>query len=111
MALPININDLLNGKPVEWERLEFKVDGTKSGPSRDQVEILRKYLADYPITDPMAVADRANRIRFWDQILKPMLADGLLEMLIADKPTSSTQHCRTTNKGRNLFASLKEGGA
>ena len=26
MALPININDLLNGKPVEWERLEFKED-------------------------------------------------------------------------------------
>ena len=23
-ALPINIKDLLNGKPVEWERLEFK---------------------------------------------------------------------------------------
>ena len=24
MALPVNINDLLHGKPVEWERLEFK---------------------------------------------------------------------------------------
>ena len=24
MSLPININDLLQGKPVEWERLEFK---------------------------------------------------------------------------------------
>lgn len=24
MPLPININDLLRGKPVEWERLEFK---------------------------------------------------------------------------------------
>lgn len=24
MVLPINKNDLLNGKPVEWERLEFK---------------------------------------------------------------------------------------
>ena len=24
MALPLNIHDLLNGKPVEWERLEFK---------------------------------------------------------------------------------------
>ena len=24
-ALPININDLLHGKSVEWERLEFKV--------------------------------------------------------------------------------------
>lgn len=24
MSLPININDLLHGKSVEWERLEFK---------------------------------------------------------------------------------------
>ena len=24
MSLPINIHDLLRGKPVEWERLEFK---------------------------------------------------------------------------------------
>lgn len=24
MALPININQLLNGKTVEWDRLEFK---------------------------------------------------------------------------------------
>lgn len=24
MPLPININDLLQGTPVEWERLEFK---------------------------------------------------------------------------------------
>ena len=24
MSLPINIHDLLHGKPVEWERLEFK---------------------------------------------------------------------------------------
>lgn len=26
MALPININDLLTGQTVEWERLEFKSD-------------------------------------------------------------------------------------
>ena len=26
MPLPVNINDLLMGKPVEWERLEFKAD-------------------------------------------------------------------------------------
>lgn len=24
MALPININDLVNGQSIEWERLEFK---------------------------------------------------------------------------------------
>jgi len=41
MALPININDLLNGKPVEWERLEFKAG---SGPNPAQVEQLRKAL-------------------------------------------------------------------
>ena len=86
-------------------------DGTKSGLSRDQVEILRKCLADSPIADLMAVADRANRTKFRDQVLKPMLADGLLEMTIPDKPTSSKQRYRTTDKGRNLLASLKEGGA
>ena len=26
MSLPINIKDLVNGKAVEWERLEFKKD-------------------------------------------------------------------------------------
>ncbi|MDA8258996.1 MAG: putative DNA binding domain-containing protein, partial [Betaproteobacteria bacterium] len=36
-------------------------DGTKSGLSRAQVEILRKCLTDSPIADLMAVADRANR--------------------------------------------------
>lgn len=24
MAVPINIEDLINGHPVEWERIEFK---------------------------------------------------------------------------------------
>ncbi|MDP2792476.1 MAG: hypothetical protein Q8O25_00080 [Sulfurisoma sp.] len=46
-----------------------------------------------------------------DQVLKPMLADGLLEMTIPDKPTSSKQRYRTTDIGRNLLASLKAGGA
>lgn len=26
MALPVNIHELLNGKTVEWDRLEFKKD-------------------------------------------------------------------------------------
>jgi ATP-dependent DNA helicase RecG len=86
-------------------------DGTKSGLSRDQVEILRKCLADSPIADLMAVADRANRTKFRDQVLNPLLADALLEMTIPDKPTSSKQRYRTTDIGRNLLASLKEGGA
>lgn len=85
--------------------------GIKSGLSRNQVEILRKCLANSPIADLMAVADRTNRTKFRDQVIKPMLADDLLEMTIPDKPTSSKQRYRITDKGRNLLASLNEGAA
>lgn len=78
--------------------------GTKSALSRHQVEILRKCLADGEIADLMAIAERADRTKFRDQVLKPLLADGLLEMTIPDKPTSSKQRYRTTDKGRNLLA-------
>ena len=78
--------------------------GTKSGLSRHQVEILRKCLADAEIAELMIIAERANRTKFRDQVLKPLLADGLLEMTIPDKPTSSKQRYRTTDKGRNLLA-------
>ena len=36
MALPININELIHGSTVEWERIEFS-EGTKSGLGWDQV--------------------------------------------------------------------------
>jgi len=84
-------------------------DGTRSGLSQDQVEILRKCLADSPIADLMAVAGRTNRTKFRDQVIKPMLADGLLEMTIPDKPTSSRQRYRTTDKGRTLLATMAGG--
>jgi ATP-dependent DNA helicase RecG len=32
MPLPININDLLSGAPVEWERLEFKTMQVNGSP-------------------------------------------------------------------------------
>jgi len=80
--------------------------GTKSGPSRDQVEILRMCLVKGEISDLMAAVERTNRTKFRDQVLKPLLADGMLEMTIPDKPTSSRQGYRTTEKGRNLLATL-----
>jgi hypothetical protein len=62
MALPINIHELIHGSTVEWERIEFKegwnpeikpadnwripsdtsVQGTKLGPSGDQVALIQK---------------------------------------------------------------------
>ena len=82
--------------------------GTKSGLSRDQVEILRKSLSEQPITELMVLAKRRNRTKFRDQVLRPLLEVGLLEMTIPDKPRSSEQKYRLTAKGRDLLAELDE---
>jgi len=79
MALPININELIHGSTVEWERIEFKegwnpdikpaenrwippnisVQGIKLGLSRDQVVFMQnnniengdQYLSDIDVGD------------------------------------------------------------
>jgi ATP-dependent DNA helicase RecG len=77
--------------------------GTKSGPSRDQAEILRKCLTESAIRDLMELVDRSNRSKFRDQVLKPMLEANWVEMTIPDKPTSSNQRYRTTATGKALL--------
>ncbi len=42
--------------------------GTKSGPSRDQVEILRNCMAEPAIAELMTLAGRSNRTKFRDQV-------------------------------------------
>lgn len=78
--------------------------GTKSGLSRDQVEILRKCIEAQSIADLMAIAGRTNRTKFRDQVLYPLIENGLISMTIPDKPTSSNQKYRLTPKGRKLIA-------
>ncbi len=99
-----------------------KIPGTKPGPSRDQVgtksalsrhqvDILRKCLIESGITDLMKISGRTDRTKFRNQVLNPLLQDGLLEMTIPGKPNSSLQKYRLTPKGRDLIAKLaKEGG-
>ena len=96
--------------------------GAQSGPGRDQVGtrlalsgdhvgILRKCLMISPIGDLMVIAQRTNRTKFRDQVLKPLLEEGLLQMTIPDKPTSSKQRYQITDRGRQLLEHLdKEGG-
>ncbi len=84
--------------------------GTKLGLSRDQVEILQKCLIESQIQELMDIAQRTNRTKFRDQVLKPLLADDLLAMTILDKPTSRNQRYVITDKGRTLLATLTEGG-
>ncbi|HOO50076.1 MAG TPA: ATP-binding protein [Alphaproteobacteria bacterium] len=80
--------------------------GTKSGLSRDQVEILRKCLKDQAVADLMAIIGRTNRTKFRDQVLNPLIEKDLITMTIPDKPTSSKQKYRLTGKGRNFIEKL-----
>lgn len=101
----LEVAESVVGKETEWDQV-----GTKSALSRHQVEMLRKCLIESEIVELMAIAGRADRTKFRDQVLKPLLAEGLLEMTIPDKPTSSKQRYRTTDKGRAQLAALGEAG-
>lgn len=59
----------------------------------------------------MEIAERTNRTKFRDQVLKPLLDAELIRMTIPDKPTSRNQRYETTDRGRSLLTQLdKEGG-
>ena len=53
----------------------------------------------------MEIAGRSNRTKFRNQVLGPLLAAGLLEATIPEKPRSSRQRYRLTDQGRALLAS------
>lgn len=87
--------------------------GTESGPSRDQVgtefqltqehrALLAKMDGEHAITELMAWANRSNRTKFRNQLLTPLLAQGLMAMTIPDKPNSSKQRYRLTPSGQQL---------
>ena len=100
--------------------------GTKSGPSRDQVgtesaveeeqaetrlslqqeqiTLLCKMTGDHTAPELMTFVGRSNRSKFREQVLAPLLALGVVEMTIPDKPNSSKQRYRLTAAGRALKA-------
>ncbi|HSD58592.1 MAG TPA: DUF4062 domain-containing protein [Methanotrichaceae archaeon] len=78
--------------------------GTKSALSRHQVKILEKCDEEAALLELMAIAGRTDRTKFRKQVLTPLIADGLIEMTIPHKPTSSRQKYRLTEKGRAWLA-------
>ena len=94
------------------ERAESRKPGTKSGPSRDQVrtksgpdkdniqKILSLCHTPQGITDLMASLSWTNRTKFRNKYLNLLIGEGLLEMIIPDKPQSSLQRYRLTAKGK-----------
>ncbi|MFH1532402.1 MAG: Fic family protein [Pseudomonadota bacterium] len=57
------------------------------------------------VWDLMEHAGRANRTKFRDQVLRPLLNAGWVEMTIPEKPRSSKQRYRTTPSGLEVLTS------
>ena len=55
----------------------------------------------------MAITGRSNRTKFRNQVLAPLLAGGLLELTIPDKPCSSKQCYRLTVAGRGYLNTIE----
>jgi len=74
--------------------------GTKLALSRHQVNVLHDCYESSKLVDLMAVTGRSDRTKFRHQVLNPLLDAGLVEMTIPDKPKSSKQKYRLTDKGK-----------
>ncbi len=82
--------------------------GTKSALSPYQVQVLE--LADVPraLAELMGPSGRTDRTKFRDQVLRPLLEAGLLEMTIPDRPRSSKQQYRITEAGRASLSNARK---
>lgn len=83
--------------------------GTKSALSPHQVEVLRKCLVPEGIKLLMQIAERSDRTKFRNQVIKPIIDQGWLEMTIPDKPTSSKQKYRITGSGLEMLKNMDQG--
>ena len=84
--------------------------GTKLALSQHQVEILAKCVEDQPLVALLAVAGRSDRTKFRNQVLSSLLAQGLLEMTVPDKPRSRLQCYRLTTEGKQMLKRLSRPG-
>ncbi len=56
----------------------------------------------------MGVVGQSNRTTFREQVLKPLIDDGRIEMTIPDRPRSSKQKYRLTEKGQETLRELDQ---
>ncbi|MGE0384045.1 MAG: ATP-binding protein [Gammaproteobacteria bacterium] len=77
--------------------------GTKSALSQYQVQVLELSVLPRALAELMGPSGRSDRTKFRDQVLRPLIEAGLLEMTIPDKPRSSKQRYRITDAGREML--------
>ena len=76
----------------------------------EQAILLQRMTGDHAAPELMTFVGRSNRSKFREQVLAPLLAQGLVEMTIPDKPNSSKQRYRLTTAGRTLKSKLSGQG-
>jgi ATP-dependent DNA helicase RecG len=73
------------------------------------MKLLTNFEGPHSITELMEWVGRRNRTKFREEILNQLLETRLVEMTIPDKPRSSKQKYRLTEKGREFQAQLLHG--
>jgi len=81
----------------------------KSVPSSVFLAFLDFAREPVSIAGLMKVTGQTNRSRFRRNILRPLLDADVLEMTIPDKPRSSKQKYRLTEKGRKVLKEIERG--
>lgn len=77
--------------------------GTKLELSPEQAAILQAARVQQSLKELMELCRRTNRTKFRDDLLRPLLDAGLLEMTVPEKPQSPRQKYRTTDAGRRTL--------
>jgi ATP-dependent DNA helicase RecG len=77
--------------------------GTKQALSRHQAQVLESAAVERSLQELMVPSGRSDRTKFRDQVLRPLIEAGLLELTIPDKPRSPQQRYRVTAAGKKLL--------
>ena len=71
--------------------------GTKEGLSKDHLKILKNCKNESTAIELMKILNRANKSKFKNTIINPLVENGFLELSNPDKPKSPTQKYRLTS--------------
>ena len=89
---------------------QAKSQGVQAGLGIREVAMLRACVQGSATSRELqAAAGFAGRTRSFEQRLNGLLAEGLLEMTVPDRPRSPVQRYRLTDKGRLALGSAAEG--
>jgi hypothetical protein len=72
--------------------------GTKKGLSLDHLKVLRNCKNESSAIELMEILNRANKSKFKNAIINPLVENGFFELTNPDKPKSPIQKYRLTNK-------------